>query len=91
MRLYNQLVQSGDDEGRKRRKAVGRGISVWRPYSWPRMWRRIGIVTFPLAIVVWFVFAILSIVHLAYQDARKPLKRFWNAPSRRSGYGYFRY
>ena len=90
MRLYDQLVEPGAQETSRRRRH-GRGLSVWRPLTWPRTWRRAALLTLPLAIAVWLVVAILSVFHLAFQDARKPLKRFWNAPARRSSYGYFHY
>ena len=91
MQLSEQLVQTTTNGNQPRRRPRGRRISIWQPYSWPRSWRRIALLTLPLAICIWLVVAICLGLRLAYLDARKPLARFWNAPSRRRGYGYFSY
>ena len=93
MSLYNELIQPapGESKGRRRQR-LRRGISLWQPYSWPRAWRRIALLTLPLAAILWLAAALFVGLRAAWLDARKPLRRFWNAPSRRrGGYGYFSY
>lgn len=91
MSLYNELIKPEGSKS-KRRERSRRTMSVWQPYSWPRSWRRIALLTLPLAVLVWLVVAALACLRLIYLDAKKPIARLWNAPSRRrSGYGYFTY
>ena len=98
MALNNHSIESTAREEAKRgkrrdrRERSWRGISIWQPYSWPRSWRRIALLTLPLAVMLWLVAAIFVCLRIVYRDARKPIRRFWSAPSRRrSGYGYFSY
>ena len=76
---------------RRGRRGAFLAFYVVRPMWWPRWLRRLALLTFPLALLFWLAAASLTLLGGLASRAAIPVRRWWTAPRRIDGYGYFEY